>query len=327
MRTGTGKRKRAGQVPDRTAGSLAVYCSSLEDLDDVVLNISTAKSTTAFGASRDSYLVIVQAGSSSPEKLFIKSKGGSKLSIALHAGQMCILDIDSVVLHPSPSEWILHYLVPQRSLRSFAAYRSMARIDSLHCHVVYSDPILYHMSRAMKSLLEERSGALEPLGDSFARSFYSHILDCYGRRGFASSEARGGLTNRHKRVIDETLVASLGKEMRLGLLSARCGLSPGYFSRAFRKTYGLPFHQYLISLRIRRAKDLLRSTALPIPVIAARVGYANQATFTESFTAAVGTSPGRFRRSFLGMHVAQSGEGFPLPMPVSPKNEPFCQDP
>ena len=307
MRAESGIQKRIRQTSDSTAGAVTLHGTSVGDLDGGLLAISTAKMRSNSAASRDSYLAIVQAGSSSATKFAVRTKSGSNLTIVLYSGQFCILDIDSVVTDLPWSEWILRYHIPQRSLRAFAEHRGIAQIDSLHCHVVYSDPILHHMSRAMILLIGERPSALEPLGDSFLRSFYSHILDCYGRKGFAASFTRGGLAGRHMRMIDEALAASLGKEMRPGLFSSRCGLSLGHFSRAFRKSYGLPFHQYLIGLRIRRAKALLRSDELSLPVIAERVGYVNQATFTQSFTKVVGTSPGRFRRSFRGAQSVSGG--------------------
>jgi AraC-like DNA-binding protein len=55
-------------------------------------------------------------------------------------------------------------------------------------------------------------------------------------------------------------------------------------------------HAYLIDVRVRRARDLLRRGEPPA-VVAATVGFADQAHLTRVFKARVGIAPGSYRRA------------------------------
>lgn len=77
-------------------------------------------------------------------------------------------------------------------------------------------------------------------------------------------------------------------------LARVAGLSAHYFSRAFRRRYGLPPHRWLLQQRIDRAKRLLAGR-LPLAEIALELGFVDQSHFGACFRAIVGVSPGRYR--------------------------------
>lgn len=79
-------------------------------------------------------------------------------------------------------------------------------------------------------------------------------------------------------------------------IAAAVNMSIYYFSRQFKKEFGYSPHDFLILTRMNRAKHLLKTTDLPIKVIAQMVGYRNVATFTNAFTARIGLSPSLFRK-------------------------------
>ncbi|MDP3827468.1 MAG: helix-turn-helix domain-containing protein, partial [Polaromonas sp.] len=49
-----------------------------------------------------------------------------------------------------------------------------------------------------------------------------------------------------------------------------------------------------------RAKDLLYRSDKPVKQVAAAVGFLNEKSFTRAFRAWTGTSPGEFRKGFMG---------------------------
>jgi AraC family transcriptional regulator len=88
-------------------------------------------------------------------------------------------------------------------------------------------------------------------------------------------------------------------ELRLSYLAEECGLSVSYFCRSFKRSFGVPVHRYLIARRVDRAKFLLRSSSAPLSEIALESGFSDQAAFSRTFRAVVGTSPLRW----LNEHV------------------------
>ncbi len=83
---------------------------------------------------------------------------------------------------------------------------------------------------------------------------------------------------------------------RLGDLAARLGWTERHLIRSFTTTYGLPPHRYLISRRIDEARRQLLD-AVPPGVVAANVGFCDQAHLTRHFKAHTGTTPARFARA------------------------------
>jgi AraC-like DNA-binding protein len=73
------------------------------------------------------------------------------------------------------------------------------------------------------------------------------------------------------------------------------GIHRSYFSKVFTETIGIPPIKYLQQLRLVRASDLLRQTALSITEIALTVGYPDLYSFTRAFKAHYSVPPKRFR--------------------------------
>lgn len=76
------------------------------------------------------------------------------------------------------------------------------------------------------------------------------------------------------------------------------GLSPAHFSREFRRAFGEPPHQYLLSRRMERAAALLRNTDRAVTDICFDVGLSSLGSFTTSFGKTYGVTPAAYRRSF-----------------------------
>jgi AraC-like DNA-binding protein len=75
------------------------------------------------------------------------------------------------------------------------------------------------------------------------------------------------------------------------------GLSPGHFSREFKRAFGESPHQYLLTRRLERAAALLRTTDWPVADICFAVGASSVGSFTTSFSRVFGQSPTAYRAS------------------------------
>ncbi|WP_438445979.1 response regulator [Gorillibacterium sp. sgz5001074] len=86
------------------------------------------------------------------------------------------------------------------------------------------------------------------------------------------------------------------EKMQLQHIADRLHLNPAYLGQRFKKQLGVPFHEYLHSVRIEEAKKLLRRTDLKIADIAARVGYPDTDSFTSKFKAITGMLPSVYKK-------------------------------
>jgi AraC-like DNA-binding protein len=87
--------------------------------------------------------------------------------------------------------------------------------------------------------------------------------------------------------------------LTLGELAGIARLSTYHLIRAFRAETGLTPHAYLVDVRVRRARELLRADLAPAEV-ALRVGFADQAHLTRAFKARIGVAPAAYRRALRG---------------------------
>jgi len=73
-------------------------------------------------------------------------------------------------------------------------------------------------------------------------------------------------------------------------------VSPAYFTRTFRATFGETPHRYLRRRRVERAMFLLRETDRSVTDICFQVGFGSLGTFSRTFHAIVGRSPRGYRK-------------------------------
>ncbi|MBJ7330886.1 MAG: helix-turn-helix transcriptional regulator [Solirubrobacteraceae bacterium] len=72
-------------------------------------------------------------------------------------------------------------------------------------------------------------------------------------------------------------------------------MSPGHFSRAFKRAYGESPYSYLMTRRIERAMALLRVGELSVTEVCFEVGCSSLGTFSTRFAELVGVPPSAYR--------------------------------
>lgn len=73
-------------------------------------------------------------------------------------------------------------------------------------------------------------------------------------------------------------------------------LNPVYLSRYFKNKTGTHFVDYLISVKMKRAAELLAVRENKISKISEMVGYSNEKNFSRAFKKYYGVSPNEYRR-------------------------------
>ena len=82
----------------------------------------------------------------------------------------------------------------------------------------------------------------------------------------------------------------------LDSLADEVALSRAAFAKRFKSLVGQSMFQYLTSLRMQKAQDLLRNTELPVYEIATRSGYESELAFTRTFKKHNDKTPKQFRK-------------------------------
>lgn len=82
-------------------------------------------------------------------------------------------------------------------------------------------------------------------------------------------------------------------------VSSMVGFNPAYFSYLFKKETGMNFLEYLVEIRISKAKQLLIETTQSIAMISEAVGYNDLKHFSKLFTKTTGLKPSEYRKFYL----------------------------
>ena len=86
------------------------------------------------------------------------------------------------------------------------------------------------------------------------------------------------------------------RKIKLADISSELHVNPSYFSALFSQEMGRPFTDYILELRISKAKDLLRNTNMDILDVSEAAGFENQSYFTKIFRKRTGLTPRQYRQ-------------------------------
>ncbi|TDF95754.1 helix-turn-helix domain-containing protein [Paenibacillus piri] len=93
----------------------------------------------------------------------------------------------------------------------------------------------------------------------------------------------------------EYIKLNLNRDLSLQEVAEYAGISPSYFSTLFKQEQGRNFIEYVISLRMEEAREILEKTQLTIIEIGEKIGYRNYRYFTRVFKEHVGLTPSQYR--------------------------------
>ncbi len=85
------------------------------------------------------------------------------------------------------------------------------------------------------------------------------------------------------------------KPLDVEALARDAYMSPGHFSREFKRAYGESPYSYLMTRRIERAMALLRRGDLTVTEVCFEVGCSSLGTFSTRFSELVGVAPSVYR--------------------------------
>jgi AraC family transcriptional regulator len=213
-------------------------------------------------------------------------------------GGIGIYDLES-----NPRAWrtsaydCVHFNLPRATLDAFTSDSEVSRIETLICAQGKRDDLLFGLAKFILPWLGNELRICDLTFDYFVLMFCSHVAATYGNSRQLRSRVAGLAPWQRQRVV-EIVNAGLHRQLRLSTLAEECRLSVSHFSRAFKQSFGVPAHRYLIHCRVEFAKSLLKSSSMPLAEIALRSGFSDQAAFSRTFGALVGTTPKRWLNEY-----------------------------
>lgn len=102
--------------------------------------------------------------------------------------------------------------------------------------------------------------------------------------------------DRRVQIIIGSMKANLQREMVLSEVARLVNLSPSRLQHLFKAETGTSLTQYLKSLRLERARELLETTFLSVKQVMITAGLKNKSHFVKDFKKAYGMTPTQYRR-------------------------------
>ena len=122
---------------------------------------------------------------------------------------------------------------------------------------------------------------------------------------YISKDKKERIQNAILRMEDEF---RLGNDIDIPHLAEMCDMSETYFRRLFHNLYGVSPKQYILSARLRWAKNMLKSTEDSITEIAGNCGFDNVYYFSRAFRIHEGVSPSEYRNHYKEMEQKRNGK-------------------
>jgi AraC-like DNA-binding protein len=112
-----------------------------------------------------------------------------------------------------------------------------------------------------------------------------------------SVQVRSGLAAWQQVVVAAYIEKHIGETITVRALARFVYLSSYCFGRAFKRSFGIPPHRYLVQRRIKRAKALLERSAWSITKIGLALGFSQTSSFSAAFRNVTGVTPTEHRRT------------------------------
>ncbi|MBQ8351340.1 MAG: AraC family transcriptional regulator [Clostridia bacterium] len=183
------------------------------------------------------------------------------------------------------TDWSIHWIgVDGPCLETFFETLAVTRE-----HPVYHPAAYEELLSAMHALYEL------PQDDAMRTVFCCQSLLC----SFFSALAEGAVSKKEADPVATALSRMqyhYADEWNINRLAGDLFLDAAYFSRLFRRRIGCSPKQYILRLRMEKAKELLRTTNFSIQEIAAAVGFSDPLYFSRVFRAYEGKAPALYRK-------------------------------
>ncbi len=243
----------------------------------------------------DAYLIGLQLRSIRHHELWLD--GAPVPPRACAEGMSCFYD-----LKRNPIAWLaepfhsLHFHVPREALTEVASELGQTTAE-LDCEegAFVNDATIHNLGRCLLPLMHEQQSTNQLFVDHVLLALRGHLLTTYGGHRPAEVTSRGGLTPWQQRRATELMCEHVVDGIALLDLARACRLSSSAFVRAFRKSMGVPPHQWLLMRRIDRSIELMRDHSVQLADVALSAGFADQSHFTRIFARRMGISPGAWR--------------------------------
>lgn len=162
----------------------------------------------------------------------------------------------------------------------------------------YAREIIHIMNEINREYTEREVGYALMIKSDILKILTILYRNC--ERSYASGELLGGKKEAMKRLEKsfQYIKRHYCEKIKLEDVAGISCMSPNYFSSYFRKVTNMQFQEFLIEMRIQKAREMLRTSDEGILDIAEDCGFSNMSNFYRLFRKYTGYAPGDERKRY-----------------------------
>lgn len=154
------------------------------------------------------------------------------------------------------------------------------------------------VKQALLDLVEYNLGTPD-ITDYCKMSLIYHLLSSLHMAGRNIAPSLFYFNKKDEKLVKEAIEfinQHYNQELRLSDMAEQAGVSYHYFSKLFKKVSGYNFKEYLTTVRVNKAKFLLKSTQVPITEISYACGFTEHKLLISAFKKICNMTPTKFRK-------------------------------
>jgi AraC family transcriptional regulator len=172
-------------------------------------------------------------------------------------------------------------------------------LDSLAgCHfeldagIGIGDPVLARLVQALIAIVEDKAHYSQALAAEVIRAFVNAVAARHGHPA-AELKVKGGIAPAQMKSLLAWLQEHIEDPLTVGTMANQVGLSAAHFAREFKRSTGMTPWDYVVRLRLDRARESLLSGDCSATV-ASRFGFADQSHMARLFKVRFGATPSAY---------------------------------
>jgi AraC family transcriptional regulator len=157
------------------------------------------------------------------------------------------------------------------------------------------DAQIEHIGWALKAEMENGYPTGRTYTDALATGLAARLVRNHSSMARTSRAVKAAMPGRKLKAVLGFIEDNLGRDLGLNEIADVAGLSVSHFKTQFRKSLGMPPHQYLIRRRVERAAMQLRKGDQPIGQVALENGFCHQSHLALHTRRVLGLTPQELR--------------------------------
>ncbi|EPK5281643.1 helix-turn-helix domain-containing protein [Pseudomonas aeruginosa] len=190
----------------------------------------------------------------------------------------------------------VRFMLPRTSIKEFLYEEGMRTSAEPERIIGLEDPVTYHLAMALLPSFANSGERNELFVEQLMLALLTHVQVRFISVGEAQTSTGKGLAPWQLRRAKELIAGHLVDGVSVARLAEECGLSRSYFTKAFKRSTGFSPHEWLMHMRVDRAKEMMLCSDEVLSQISVACGFSDQPHFSRIFLRLTGVSPATWRR-------------------------------